>query len=46
MELQNKNAQEIAKHGGALYDKIAGFVGDMKALGNRIENVGNYAKAN
>ena len=33
LELQNKNAQEIAKQGGQLYEKICGFVDDMGKLG-------------
>lgn len=36
IELQNRNAQEIARQGGNLYDKIAGFVQDMQGLGKRI----------
>lgn len=36
IELQNRNAQEIARQGGNLYDKIAGFVLDMQGLGKRI----------
>jgi DNA recombination protein RmuC len=28
-EKRNKNAEEIAKRGGALYDKLVGFVGDF-----------------
>ena len=34
---QNKNADEIARLGGALYDKIAAFDDDMKKLGEQIE---------
>jgi DNA recombination protein RmuC len=37
LELQNQNANEIARQGGALYDKIAGFVDDMQKLGNQME---------
>ena len=33
LELQNKNAQEIAKQGGQLYEKVCGFVEDMSKLG-------------
>ena len=36
LERQNKNALEIARQGGALYDKIAGFVSDMDRLGKQI----------
>jgi DNA recombination protein RmuC len=35
-EAQNRNAQEIAKRGAELYDKLAGFVEDMESLGNRL----------
>jgi len=35
-EAQNRNAQDIAKHGAELYDKLAGFVEDMESLGNRL----------
>jgi len=37
MELQNRNAEEIAKRGGALYDKIVGFVEDMQKLGKQMK---------
>ena len=37
LELQNQNAIEIATRGGALYDKIAGFVDDMTKLGKQID---------
>lgn len=37
--LQNKNAEEIAKKGGALYDKINGFVNDMQTLGRNIKSL-------
>lgn len=35
-EYQNKNAQEIAERGGALYDKFALFVESMQDIGQRI----------
>jgi len=35
-EYQNKNAMEIAKRGGALYDKFVLFVESMNDIGNRI----------
>jgi DNA recombination protein RmuC len=35
-ELQNRNTLEIARQGGNLYDKVAGFVDDMQTLGKRI----------
>lgn len=37
MEQQNKNAEEIARQGGGLYDKVAGFVEDMQALGLKLD---------
>lgn len=36
MERQNRNAEEIAKRGGILYDKIAGFVDDMSQIGKAL----------
>ncbi len=36
-EYQNKYALEIAKQGGALYDKFVGFVEDLIAIGSRID---------
>jgi DNA recombination protein RmuC len=35
-EYQNKNAQEIAERGGALYDKFVLFVESMQDIGQRI----------
>jgi len=35
-EAQNRNAQEIAKRGGELYDKFVGFVEDLAQLGTRL----------
>lgn len=37
LERQNSNANEIAIRGGRLYDKVAGFVGDMVNLGKRLD---------
>ncbi len=34
---QNKNALEIARQSGALYDKFVGFIDDMEKLGQRID---------
>jgi len=34
---QQKNALEIAKRGGALYDKFVGLVKDIETLGERLE---------
>ncbi len=39
LELQNKNALEIARQGGQLYDKIEGFVNDMQVMGRQIDTV-------
>ncbi|MFW5822547.1 MAG: DNA recombination protein RmuC [Tangfeifania sp.] len=35
-ENQTRNALEIAKQGGALYDKFVGFIGDMEKIGNNL----------
>lgn len=37
-ENQNKNAIEIARQSGALYDKFVGFVEDLLAIGKRIDS--------
>ncbi len=37
-ENQNRNAQEIARQSGALYDKFVAFVSDMEAIGKSLEN--------
>ena len=36
IERQNKHTEEIARQGGALYDKFVGFIEDMNKIGNRI----------
>lgn len=36
-ENQNRNALEIARQGGALYDKFVGFISDMENMGKNIE---------
>ncbi len=36
-EKQNKNALEIARQSGALYDKFVGFVEDLVNIGNKID---------
>ncbi len=36
-ENQNKNVMEIARQGGALYDKFVGFVDDLIKLGKQME---------
>jgi DNA recombination protein RmuC len=40
-ENQNKNALEIARQSGALYDKFVGFVEDLQTIGSRIEQTQN-----
>lgn len=37
LEYQNANALEIARQGGALYDKFAGFVVDLDRIGEHID---------
>jgi DNA recombination protein RmuC len=39
LALQNQNAEEIARKGGALYDKFAGFVNDMEGIGKNIKTL-------
>ena len=41
LQQQNQNADEIARQGGALYDKIASFIDDMKKLGQQIQTAQN-----
>jgi DNA recombination protein RmuC len=36
-EYQNRNAMEIARRGGLLYDKFTGFVENLEQLGKRIQ---------
>ncbi len=36
IERQNRNTLEIARQGGMLYDKVAGFVKDMDDLGKKL----------
>ena len=36
-EYQNRGAQELARHCGALYDKFVGFVADLEDVGKRID---------
>lgn len=40
-EQQNRNAQEIASRGAELYNKLAGFVGDLDTLGERLKQAQN-----
>lgn len=36
-EYQNRGAQELARHCGALYDKFVGFVADLDDVGKKID---------
>ncbi|MEQ8812255.1 MAG: DNA recombination protein RmuC [Imperialibacter sp.] len=36
-DMQNKNAEEIARQAGALYDKFDGFVADLVKVGNSLK---------
>jgi len=36
-EHQNRNAQELVRHCGTLYDKFVGFVADLEDVGKKIE---------
>lgn len=40
-ENQTRNAMEIARQGGALYDKFVGFIFDMEKMGKSISNTQN-----
>lgn len=45
-ENQNKNALEIARQSGTLYDKLVGFVNDLDKVGKSLEVVhGHYGNA-
>lgn len=45
-ENQTRNALEIARQGGALYDKFVGFITDMEKLGKSIASLqGTYDEA-
>lgn len=45
-ENQNKNALEIARQSGALYDKFVGFVDDLLNVGKKIDDSkGSYTEA-
>ena len=39
-ENQTRNAIEIARQGGALYDKFVGFVADMEKIGSQLKSTG------
>ncbi len=40
-DLQNKNAEEIARQAGALYDKFVNFTDDLTKIGNQLQTVSN-----
>ena len=40
-EKQNKNAMEIGRKAGALYDKFVNFVADLELVGSRLESAQN-----
>ncbi|MEO7242233.1 MAG: DNA recombination protein RmuC [Variovorax sp.] len=45
-EAQTRNAQEIAKRGAELYDKLAGFVADLEKVGKSLDTAqGAYRDA-
>ena len=45
-ENQNKNALEIARQSGALYDKFVGFIDDLINIGKKIDDTkGSYTEA-
>ncbi|MCS7019388.1 MAG: DNA recombination protein RmuC [Cytophagales bacterium] len=39
LDKQNKNAEEIAREGGALYEKLVNFVADFQKIGNEIQQM-------
>ena len=46
VEMQNKNAEEIARQAGNLYDKLVGFTEDLAKIGDHIDKAGkSYAEA-
>jgi len=45
-ENQTRNAQEIARQSGALYDKLVGFIADLEKIGTNINQLqSNYDNA-
>jgi len=38
-ERQNRNAREIARRAGALYDKFVGFAEDLERVGRQLDTV-------
>src|SRR5690606_3041936 len=46
IEKRHRNAEEIAERAGALYDKVAGFLGTMDRVGDSLDKAQqNFAKA-
>ena len=43
-DLQNKNAEEIARQAANLYDKFVGFTDDLLKLGNQMDTAGKTYK--
>ncbi|WP_448519125.1 DNA recombination protein RmuC [Rhodoflexus sp.] len=37
LDRQNKNAEEIAREGGALYEKLVGFIADFQKIGSELD---------
>jgi len=44
-EYQNRNSQEIARQGGALYDKFVGFLNDLVEVGKKLDDTQKAYKA-
>ena len=40
LQRQNENADEIARLGGTIYDKVNGFLGDMQEVGKALDKAG------
>lgn len=40
LQSQNENAEEIARLGGTIYDKVNGFLGDMQEVGKALDKAG------
>ncbi len=46
VDRRNRNAEEIAKRAGLIYDKVAGFVGNLELVGSRLDQAQDaYGKA-
>ncbi len=41
-EYQNRNAEEIARQSGALYDKFVGFIEELSEMGRKLKAVRNH----